>query len=85
MSQGGRVIARLPADPTPAEIAACGAAVEAHAEGHAVAAGAVWVSGAIPRVTHFEGGLPGGVRWREEGDGGEEGAAGWVKEVVSAT
>ncbi|KAI0666693.1 beta-lactamase-like protein [Trametes maxima] len=84
-SAGGKVIGRLAADPTFAEIAALGGVVETHAEGHAVAGGAVWVSGEIPRVTHFEGGLPGGVRWVErarEGGEGEKGGKGgeWVKE-----
>ncbi|KAI0697733.1 beta-lactamase-like protein [Cerioporus squamosus] len=59
------------------QIEALGGVVEKHAEGHAVAGGAVWVSGEIPRVTHFEGGLPSGVRWVEQ-EGGEHGE--WVKE-----
>ncbi|OSC99332.1 hypothetical protein PYCCODRAFT_1446804 [Trametes coccinea BRFM310] len=73
--QGGKVIGRLLDDPTFAEIEALGGVVETHAEGHVVAGGAVWVSGEIPRVTHFEGGLPSGVRWVEREGGGE-----WVKE-----
>ncbi|KAI0745019.1 beta-lactamase-like protein [Earliella scabrosa] len=70
------VVGRLPADPTFAQIEEAGGVVEKNAEGHAVAGGTVWVSGEIPRVTHFEGGLPSGVRWVER----EGNAAGWVKE-----
>ncbi|KAI0644381.1 beta-lactamase-like protein [Trametes meyenii] len=82
-SAGGKVIGRLAADPTFEEIAALGGVVETHAEGHAVAGGTMWVSGEISRVTHFEGGLPGGVRWVEKtrAQGEESGAGGeWVKE-----
>ncbi|EIW62446.1 uncharacterized protein TRAVEDRAFT_68886 [Trametes versicolor FP-101664 SS1] len=71
----GIVVGRLPPDPTFAQIEAAGGVVEKHAEGHAVAGGTVWVSGEIPRVTHFEGGLPSGVRWVETG-----GQGGWTKE-----
>ncbi|TFK85561.1 hypothetical protein K466DRAFT_184385 [Polyporus arcularius HHB13444] len=77
VSAGGKVIGRLLDDPKFEQIEALGGVVEKHAEGHAVAGGAVWVSGEIPRVTHFEGGLPSGVRWVEQ-DGGENGE--WVKE-----
>ena len=74
------VVGRLPADPTFAQIEEAGGTVEKNAEGHAVAGGSVWVSGEIPRVTHFEGGLPSGVRWVER----EGKAPGWVKEEVRA-
>ena len=77
----GKVIGRLPADPEFAQIAELGAVVEMHAEGHAVAGDTVWVSGEIPRVTHFEGGLPGAVRWVEP-EGDEKGE--WVKEEVKS-
>ncbi|OCH89009.1 hypothetical protein OBBRIDRAFT_43879 [Obba rivulosa] len=70
-----KVIGRLPADPTFEEIEAAGGIVETHREGHAVANGTVWVSGEIPRVTSFEAGLPGAVRWMNN-----EGEAKWVKE-----
>jgi hypothetical protein len=40
--------------------------VEKHAEGHSVAGGAVWVSGEIPRVTEFETGILGGLRWTQK-------------------
>ncbi|KAA1476800.1 metallo-beta-lactamase protein [Dentipellis sp. KUC8613] len=75
-------ICRLKADPTFAQIAAAGARVEAHAEPHVVAGGGVYVSGEIPRVTSWEGGLPGAVRWVVEGGGGEggEGKGRWVPE-----
>ena len=83
----GKVIGRLPADPEFAQIAELGAVVEMHAEGHAVAGDTVWVSGEIPRVTHFEGGLPGAVRWVELGGDSSAGSGGkpkgkWVKEEV---
>ena len=38
-----------------------GCAVEAHAEPHALLDGFFYVSGAIPRVTPFETGLPGHI------------------------
>ena len=81
MSAGGRVVGGLPDDPTFERIEALGGVVERYAEGHAVAGGTVWVSGEIPRVTHFEGGLPSGVRWVEKEDGGQ---GEWVKEEVGA-
>lgn len=79
ISSMGRVIGRLPNDPTLEEIRALGGVPEMHAEGHAASGGTVWVSGEIPRVTEFEGGLPSGVRWMEK-DGKTE----WVPEEVSA-
>ncbi|KAI0743339.1 beta-lactamase-like protein [Daedaleopsis nitida] len=79
IAKGERIVARLPEDPTFAQLEELGAVVEKHAEGHAVAGGTVWVSGEIPRVTHFEGGLPTGVRWvHREGTDVTEG--GWTKE-----
>ncbi|KAI0360827.1 hypothetical protein OH77DRAFT_1418843 [Trametes cingulata] len=72
---GGRVVGRLLDVPRFEEIEEAGARVEKWAEGHAIAEGTVWVSGEIPRVTHFEGGLPSGVRWVEK-----EGKGEWVKE-----
>ncbi|KLO18414.1 hypothetical protein SCHPADRAFT_819894 [Schizopora paradoxa] len=67
----GKVIGRLPEDPSFSAIEAAGAVVETHAEGHVVAGGTVYVSGEIPRVTYFEQGLLGAVRW-VEGPGGAE-------------
>ena len=43
-------------------------------EPHTVAGGTIYVSGEIPRVTLFEGGLLGGMRFREAG--------GWISEPV---
>lgn len=59
----GPVIARLPPDPTFTEIQERGGTVELHAEEHVVAGGTVYVSGEIPRITSFETGLLGAVRW----------------------
>ncbi|KZV62976.1 metallo-beta-lactamase protein [Peniophora sp. CONT] len=70
--QIGKVICRLPADPTFEEIEKAGGIVETHDEGHTVASSTIWVSGEIPRVTPFEAGLAGGVRWFE--------GKGWVAE-----
>lgn len=75
-----KVIGRLPADPTFEEIEAEGAVVETSNEGHAVAGDTVWVSGEIPRVTSFETGLPGAVRWKTIGTDSCQGE--WVKEEV---
>ncbi|KAI0081300.1 hypothetical protein K474DRAFT_1672045 [Panus rudis PR-1116 ss-1] len=59
----GKILARLPADPTFEQIEELGAVVETHAEGHAVAGDTIWVSGEVPRITEFEKGLLGAVRW----------------------
>ncbi|KAJ7446169.1 beta-lactamase-like protein [Mycena galericulata] len=64
-----KVFGSLPDDPTFEQIETGGAIVEKHATGHAVAAGGVWVSGEVPRVTSFEAGIPGGKRWVAENDG----------------
>lgn len=61
---GDKVIGRLPEEPTFEEIKQLGASVHLHADPHIVAGGAVYVSGEIPRVTEFEHGLLGGMRWR---------------------
>jgi len=76
----GNVICQLPRDPTFEEIEAHGGTVEKHAEGHAVAGGTIWVSGEIPRVTPFETGLIGGVRFTSNEDGT---AGNWSEEWVS--
>jgi 7,8-dihydropterin-6-yl-methyl-4-(beta-D-ribofuranosyl)aminobenzene 5'-phosphate synthase len=76
------VIARLPSDPTLELIEKAGARVETSREGHAVADGTVWVSGEIPRITDFEAGLLGGVRWFESEN---DNKGGWVKEEVLST
>ncbi|TFK44812.1 beta-lactamase-like protein [Crucibulum laeve] len=62
-----KVICALPLDPTFELIEKAGGVVEKHAKGHAIADGTVWVSGEIPRVTDFEAGMLGGMRWVEEG------------------
>jgi len=61
-----KVTARLPEDPSFEELEAAGAQLDLRREGHVVGNGAVWVSGEIPRVTEFEGGLLGGMRWVED-------------------
>lgn len=70
-----KVLCALPADPTFGLIEKAGGVLEKHSEGHAVAGGTVWVSGEIPRVTEFEAGILGGVRWVEGPEGGK-----WTKE-----
>jgi len=61
-----KVLCAIPFDPTFQAIEAAGGVVEKHAEGHAVAGGAIWVSGEIPRVTEFECGILGGMRWTQK-------------------
>jgi len=69
------VVCRLPADPSFDLIQEAGGAVEKHDEGHVVAGDSVYVSGEIPRVTEWETGLPGAMRWRD---------GKWTPETVSA-
>ncbi|KAI9569745.1 beta-lactamase-like protein [Boletus coccyginus] len=66
------VICRLPDDPTFEQIENAGGTVRTSRDAHTVAEGTIYVSGEIPRVTPYEGGLLGGVRFRKEG--------GWVSE-----
>ncbi|EJD02992.1 uncharacterized protein FOMMEDRAFT_108055 [Fomitiporia mediterranea MF3/22] len=73
---GDKVVGRLPEEPTFDEIDALGAEVDLHAEPHVVAGNTLYVSGEIPRVTEFEQGLIGGMRWVRSGSG--EGA--WTEE-----
>ena len=61
-----KILCALPFDPTFQAIETAGGVVEKHAEGHAVAGGAIWVSGEIPRVTDFEFGILGGMRWTQK-------------------
>ncbi|KAI0790780.1 beta-lactamase-like protein [Abortiporus biennis] len=63
IAPNGKLIGQLNPDPTFEEIKALGGVVETHKEGHAVADGAIWVSGEIPRVTEYEQGLLGAVRF----------------------
>ncbi|KAI0305548.1 metallo-beta-lactamase protein [Multifurca ochricompacta] len=72
-----KVICQLPRDPTFEEIVAHGGVVEKHNEGHAITGGAVWISGEIPRVTPFETGLIGGMRFTPNEDGT---SGSWIKE-----
>ena len=74
-----KVIAALPFDPTFEDIQKIGGVLEKHSEGHFVAEGTMWVSGEIPRVTEYETGLLGGMRWVEKD--AEEGQ--WISENVS--
>ncbi|EUC60370.1 metallo-beta-lactamase superfamily protein [Rhizoctonia solani AG-3 Rhs1AP] len=77
----GKVICRLPEDPTHSDVLSAGGVVETHAEGHLVAENSVWISGEIPRVTSFETGLLGAVRWREfHSTSSEETQGEWVPE-----
>jgi len=62
-----KVICSLPPDPTFELIEKAGGVLEKHSEGHAVAGGTLWVSGEIPRVTEYETGLLGGMRWVQKG------------------
>ncbi|RDB25048.1 7,8-dihydropterin-6-methyl-4-(beta-D-ribofuranosyl)-aminobenzene-5'-phosphate synthase [Hypsizygus marmoreus] len=66
-----KVVCALPADPTFDEIEKAGGVLQKHVDGHLIAGGTIWVSGEIPRVTEFEGGMLGGVRWNKDK---------WVKE-----
>ncbi|KAF9051239.1 hypothetical protein BDZ89DRAFT_1057083 [Hymenopellis radicata] len=61
-----KVICSLPADPEFAEMEALGGVVEKHANEHVVAGGTVYVSGEIPRVTPYEQGILGGMRWVDD-------------------
>ena len=76
---GDKVLCRLPEEPSFDEMEELGAKVELHAEPHIVAGGTVYVSGAIPRVTEFEQGLLGGMRWVKS----ESRGFGWIDEPVS--
>lgn len=58
-----KVICALPPDPTFKLIEEAGGIVDKHPEGHTVAGDTVWVSGEIPRVTEYEAGILGGMRW----------------------
>ncbi|KAF8161195.1 beta-lactamase-like protein [Crassisporium funariophilum] len=75
-----KVMCALPPDPTFDAIEKAGGVVEKHAEGHVVAGGAVWVSGEIPRVTEYETGIMGGMRWVEDEAKGERNGGRWINE-----
>lgn len=76
----GAIIGRLAPDPTFEQVQELGGVVDKHADGHTVAEGTVWVSGEIPRVTEYETGILGGVRWIQEENLGK---GGWIPEEVS--
>ncbi|CAK7213912.1 hypothetical protein SCUCBS95973_001959 [Sporothrix curviconia] len=59
----GRSPISLEADPTLDAITAAGGIVETHDEAHTVSNGFFWVSGEIPRLTPYEGGIKGAVRY----------------------
>ncbi|KAJ7594426.1 beta-lactamase-like protein [Mycena floridula] len=61
-----KVVGALASDPSLAAISSNGV-FELHTEGHTVAG--LWVSGEIPRVTSFEKGILGGMRWIEDSSG----------------
>lgn len=73
-----KVIGQLAPDPSFDLIKEGGGVVETHSEGHAVADGTVWVSGEIPRVTEYEEGIMGGMRFLED----HPGKGKWVSENV---
>ena len=77
--RGPVVVARLPADPTFAEIEALGGIVEKHPEGHPVAGDSVWISGEVPRLTEYEEGIIGGMRWVPSKD---DGRGEWISDEV---
>ncbi|EIN13875.1 hypothetical protein PUNSTDRAFT_95274 [Punctularia strigosozonata HHB-11173 SS5] len=66
---------RLPADPTFEDIEKCGGTVHTNDQPHTVASGTVYVSGEIPRVTDFEEGLMGGMRFVADKSEGK-----WIRE-----
>ncbi|KAG6845904.1 hypothetical protein H0H87_000710 [Tephrocybe sp. NHM501043] len=72
------VICALPKDPTFELIERAGGVVEKSREGHVAAGDTVWISGEIPRLTDFESGMLGAMRWfQEPGKLGQ-----WIKEKV---
>jgi 7,8-dihydropterin-6-yl-methyl-4-(beta-D-ribofuranosyl)aminobenzene 5'-phosphate synthase len=75
-----KVICSLPPDPTFESIEKAGGVLEKHSEGHLAAGGTLWVSGEIPRVTEYEAGLLGGMRWVQKGSNT---AGEWANEQVN--
>lgn len=72
------IIGALPRDPSFEEISALGGILETHVEEHTVAENTVYVSGEIPRLTSFEIGLLGAMRWTKEDSTNKEGK--WIEE-----
>lgn len=56
-------VMRLGDDPTFAELEEAGATIEKHAEEHWIGNESMYVSGAIPRLTSYETGIPNAFRW----------------------
>ena len=77
-----KVICALPPDPSFEAMEEASGHVEMHAEGHSVAEGTVWVSGEIPRVTEYETGILGGMKWIED-ETIPERKGKWIKDGVS--
>jgi len=77
-----KVMARLPHDPTFEEIRSLGGEVQTNDEAHSIQNDTVFVSGEIPRVTKWEKGILGGVRWVSEEDGSHESGGKWISEQV---
>jgi len=71
-----KVVCQLASDPEFQSIIDGAGVLELHTEGHAVADGTVWVSGEIPRVTDYEQGILGGMRFVED----DVGKGKWVQE-----
>lgn len=67
-----KIIGALPRDPSFEEIGSLGGTLETHGQEHTVAEDTVYVSGEIPRLTKFETGLLGAMRWTKEGKWVEE-------------
>ena len=78
------VICALPPDPTFAEIEEASGRVETHAEGHCIAANTVYVSGEIPRITEYEVGILGGMKWVEDASIPKQKGK-WIKDGVTFT
>lgn len=77
-----KVMARLPHDPTFEEIRTLGGEVQMNDEAHSIQSDTIFVSGEIPRITEWEKGILGGVRWVPEEDGSQESRGKWIPEQV---
>lgn len=76
-----KVAVRLPHDPTFQEIQAEGGQVETKDEARAIQGGTVFVSGEIPRITEWETGILGGMRWVHEHEDAPENGK-WIPDQV---
>ncbi|KAJ2906120.1 hypothetical protein MKZ38_002835 [Zalerion maritima] len=61
-------VVSMEANPTVGTLEEAGAKVELNGDAHLVLDGTFLVSGQIPRVTEYEGGIQGGVRLNEDGE-----------------